>query len=98
MEHETGAALAAETDGSFILNAGESATVTIQKSSHSTAESGYARIIFNGASYTTEQINDEMLAITITPTEAMRLLFLPCIGTNATTKKIKNGDILALNF
>ena len=94
---DAGTVLDAETDGSFTLQAGKSYTVTLQKSALATAENGYAKILCDGISYTTEQINSGTLVITIAPSADASVLFVPCIGTNTATEKIANGDTLALN-
>ncbi len=89
--------MTAESDGSYKLTAGVSYTVTLKKANHATAKNGYAKLICNGISYVTDQINGGEIVFTLTSPSDTTVLFVPYIGTSAATEKISSGETLTLN-
>ena len=94
---DSGLTVPSEDDGSYILSAGQSYTVTLERSSIATAENGYAEIILGVTSYITEQINDGSIVFTIEPASNVNAFFIPHIGTSNAPDKISNGDVLISN-
>ena len=91
---ESDAELVAEADGSYRLIAGESYTITIEKSEYATAENGYSVILLDAETYYTEQIDDTAIVFTIAPAEDATVFFIPHMGVSDATEKIASGDIL----
>lgn len=92
-----GTELNAEADGSYRLTAGVSYAVTLKKADHATAENGYGKLICNGISYVTDQINGGEIDFTLESSSDTTVLFVPYIGTSAATEKISSGETLTLN-
>ena len=86
-----------EESGAYLLEAGKTYAITLERSEYATAENGYGEMILNGEHYDTEQINAGAICFTVMPTEDASAFFIPHIGTSTATEKIANGDILSPN-
>lgn len=92
---DTGAALDAEEDGSYILPAGEY-TVNLQKSANATAQRGYASIRCGSEVFYTQAIDGATIEFTLIAASEIRVSFIAEMGICALEDR--GWDDLALTL